>query len=113
MYELKNTTDVIKNRLESEEEKIGELEDKAIQTLQNIAKILQDLRDTETEISDLWGSIKWSNFFCVVRVPEEEGRGVEMENKHQDGRFKSKHISNYINCKWPNAPIKWRDDRVG
>lgn len=65
MYELKNTTDVIKNRLESEEEKIGELEDKAIQTLQNIAKILQDLRERERERSVTCGAVSSDLTFFV------------------------------------------------
>lgn len=38
-YESKNTVGRIKNRFEIEEEKTSELENKAIQAIQNIAKI--------------------------------------------------------------------------
>ena len=73
LFEMKNSLGRINRRLYISEEKICELEGKAIETTQkwNTEKRLEK---NQQGISELWGSIKWSNK-PITGSPKEKWRG--------------------------------------
>lgn len=82
MSEMKTTLAKIKNRLDGLKEKIRELEDRAIKTIQNIKHGGKNgIKQNKWSNSELWGNFKQLNS-GVIGVTKGEKKGGDAERKY-------------------------------
>lgn len=61
MCEMKNTQDGINDKLDNTEERISEIEDKAIETIKNVNRETKRLTTNGHSSSELWDNFKQLN----------------------------------------------------
>lgn len=99
-----NALDEIQKRLSSSEDDISELEDKAIETIQNEAQE----KKTGKKGIDIGANIKWPNI-CIIKVPKAEEREevtekifeeIKVKISRTDENYKLSDPGSSMNPKW-------------
>ena len=99
MTEIKNTLEVINNRIPEAEEWISELEEKMAEITSEEQTKVRWIKRTEDSLRDLWNHTKCTNIW-IIGVPEEEE-----EKKGYEKIFEEIIVENYPNME--KEIVKW------
>ena len=77
--EMQTELKALKSKMNIAEERISDLEDRIMEITQSGQQADNQMKKHESNIRDLWDTIKWANL-CIVGTPEGEEKEKVIEN---------------------------------
>jgi len=98
--EIQTEIKAIKSRMNNEEERISNMEDKIMEITQLGQQIEKQMKKHESNIRDLWDNIKWTNLH-IIGIPEGKEKEKGIENI-----FEEIMAENFPNLKYTDIKIQ-------